>query len=107
MREPRTSQEYLDLVDQTIFEIRDLLACADDEGDGDYQFSELLPVYEQLEAELTKLHARITGGTYKGFGAGSDISFMPLASKWKRAIPFYDLLETLNKIHRDGLAGTK
>ncbi|MCZ6577289.1 MAG: hypothetical protein ACE10E_09145 [Acidiferrobacterales bacterium] len=35
MRERRTPQEYLDLVDQTIFEIRDLLACADDEGDGD------------------------------------------------------------------------
>jgi hypothetical protein len=107
MRESRTLQEYLDLVDQTIFEIRDLLACADDEGDGDYQLSELLPIYEQLEAELTKLRVGIAGGKYTGFGAGSDISFMPLASKWKRAIPFYDLLETLNKIHRDGLAGTE
>jgi hypothetical protein len=66
-----------------------------------------LPVYEQLEAELTTLHASITGRTYTGFGAGSDISFMPLASKWKRAILFYDLLETLNKIYRDGLAGTE
>ncbi|MFQ5756589.1 MAG: hypothetical protein ACE5H7_10915 [Acidiferrobacterales bacterium] len=106
MREPRTPKEYLDLVDQTIFEIRDLLACADEEGDGDYQLSELLPVYEQLEAEHTKLHASIAGGTHTGFGTGSDISFMPQASEWKRAIPFYDLLETLNKIHRDGLAGT-
>ncbi|MEE8211570.1 MAG: hypothetical protein V3T85_06600 [Acidiferrobacterales bacterium] len=35
MRERRTPQEYPDLVDQTIFEIRDLLGCADDEGDGD------------------------------------------------------------------------
>ena len=107
MGEPRTPQEYLEFVDQKIFEIRDLLACADDEGDGDYQLSDLLPIYEQLETELTKLHASITGGTYKGFGAGSDISFMPLAVKWKRAIAFYDLLEALNKIHCDGLAGTE
>ncbi|GMQ89988.1 MAG: hypothetical protein BMS9Abin10_0328 [Gammaproteobacteria bacterium] len=102
MREPKTLQEYIDLVDQAVFEVGDLLACADDEGDGDYQLSQLRPIYEQLETELKKLQADIASGQHSGLGAGSDLLFMPLATRSKRAIPFYDLLETLNNVHRSG-----
>ncbi len=102
MREPKTLQEYIDFVDQAVFEVSDLLACADDEGDGDYQLSQLRPIYEQLETELKKLQADITSGQHSGPGAGSDLLFMPLAVRLKRAIPFYDLLEVLNNVHRNG-----
>ena len=53
MMTPRTQDECLDLVDQAIFEIEDVLMCAQDEGDPeDSEFSGILPVYELLSKEL-------------------------------------------------------
>lgn len=97
-----TLDEYTDLVDQAIFEFDELLMCAEDEGDGDYELSELLPIYEQLSGELRKLHADIVGGAHI-FADGSDLPFMSLARQWKRRIPCAGLLEKLNVYHKSGL----
>ena len=102
---PRTRDEYLDLVDQLIFEIEEVLMCAEDEGDPeDYEFSDLLPVYEQLSAELKKLHAAVLQGRH-AFGADRDLAFMPLVNNWKERIPFYNLFVTLNMLNKQGLQG--
>lgn len=101
MRPPRSKDEYLDLVDQAIFEIDELLMCAEDEGDGDLEFTELLPVYEQLADSLRILHADIQSGAH-AFASQSDLEFMPLVREWKNRIPFSDLLEALNTFHRVG-----
>ncbi len=75
MMTPRTQDEYLDLVDQAIFEIEDVLMCAQDEGDPeDSEFSGILPVYELLSKELKKLQAEVMQGKQViGGGAGSAI----------------------------------
>ncbi len=102
---PKTRDEFLDLVDQLIFEIEEVLMCAQDEGDPeDYEFSELLPVYEQLSGDLKKLHAEVMQGQHV-FGEDRDLSFMPLANKWKERLPFYNLFATLNVVNRQGLPG--
>lgn len=85
---PQTRDEFLDLVDQLIFGIEEILMCARDEGDpGDFEFSGLLPVYEQLSEEIKKLHVAVLQGRH-AFGANQNLAFMPLADKWKERIPF-------------------
>jgi len=102
---PRTRDEFLDLVDQLIFEIEEALMCAQDEGDPeDSEFSDLLPLYEQLSADLKKLHAEIMQGRHV-FGADQDLPFMPLVNKWKERLPFYSLFATINIVNRQGLRG--
>lgn len=102
---PKTRDEFLDLVDQLIFEMEEMLMCAQDEGDPeDYEFSALLPVYEQLTADLKRLHAEVMQGKHV-FGADQDLPFMPLVSKWKERMPFHHLFATLNTVHRQGLPG--
>ncbi|MHB8624218.1 MAG: hypothetical protein ACYC9J_07080 [Sulfuricaulis sp.] len=52
---PRTQDEYLGLVNQAIFEIEDVLMCAEDEGDPENQeFSDILPDYEQLLRDILR-----------------------------------------------------
>lgn len=102
---PKTRDEFLDLVDQLIFEIEEVLMCAQDEGDPeDSAFSDLLPLYEQLLAELKKLHAEVMQGKHV-FGADQDLPFMPLVNKWQARLPFYSLFATLNIVNKQGLTG--
>ena len=102
---PRTRDEYLDLVDQAIFEIDEVLMCAADEGDPeDSEFSEMLPVFEQLSAELKRHHADILQGA-SALGAGKDLPFLPFVHKWKDRIPFHHLFAVLNAVYKQGLAG--
>jgi hypothetical protein len=102
MHTPRTQDEYLDLVDQAIFEIEDVLMCAGDEGDpDDQQFSDILPVYEQLSRDIKKLHADIMQGRL-AIGKGVDLPIMPLVTQWKERIPCYELLAALNYVYKTG-----
>ncbi|MBI3777446.1 MAG: hypothetical protein HY274_00760 [Gammaproteobacteria bacterium] len=105
MMTPRTQDEYLDLVDQAIFEIEDVLMCAGDEGDpDDSAFSDILPLYEKLSADLKQLHADILAGR-QTIGRGEDLPFMPLVTKWKERIPFHDLLAAVNYTYKTGFPG--
>jgi hypothetical protein len=102
MNTPRTRDEYLDLVDQAIFEIEDVLLCAEHEGDPeDSPFSDILPVYAQISDELKKLHADMLQGQTV-IGQSKDLACMRLVNAWKKRIPFYDLLVVLNDTHRTG-----
>ncbi len=88
---PKTKDEFLDLVDQAIYETDEIMMCAADEGDPeDYQYSAMLPLFEQLRRELRTLHAAVVEGRHV-FADGSDLSFMPLVRKWRDHIPFRDV----------------
>ncbi|MHB8729981.1 MAG: hypothetical protein ACYC9K_13275 [Sulfuricaulis sp.] len=105
MMTPRTQDEYLDLVDQAIFEVEDVLMCAEDEDDPeDSAFSDILPVFERLSQELKKLHADVLQGK-QVIGRGEDLPFMPLVTQWKERIPSHDLLLSLNHVHKSGFPG--
>jgi len=102
MMHPKTADDFLDLVDQAIYETDDVLMCAADEGDPeDSDFTGILPVFEQLSRDLKTLHDEVRQGKHV-FGQG-DLAFMPLVQKWKQRIPYHDLLLALNDIHRQGL----
>lgn len=100
MRNPTTVDEYLDFLDQAIFEANDLLASAEDEGEMD-DLSQYRGVYERLAAELQALHEAVRGGRHH-FGVKEDLPFMALARNWKKQLPMYDLLEVLNSVHKRG-----
>ena len=102
MNTPRTQDEFLDLVDQAIFEFEDIRMCAEDEGDPeDQEFSDILPVYEHLSKELKQLHANVLQAKH-AIGQGEDLPFMMLAAKWQERIPFYDLLTSINYSYKTG-----
>jgi len=104
MIQPKTVDDFLDLVDQAIYETDDVLMCAADEGDPeDSDFTGILPVFEELLRDLKSLHDAVRQGRHV-FGQG-DLGFMPLVQKWKQRIPYHDLLLALNDIHRHGVGG--
>ncbi len=100
---PVNIDEYLDLVDQAIYEADEILACAGDEGEIDaMEFTELLPVYEALAIELKKLYQAIKNGEHQ-FADGRNLAYMPLVDAWRHRIPFADILGVLNDTHMKGL----
>ncbi len=101
MHQPQSPKEYLNLIDQALFEIEDLMRCAEEEGDGIQEYGAQLPVYEQIAAGLKRLRDEVAKDSH-AFGDGKDLAFMPPVRQWKSRIPFHGLLETLNTVHRSG-----
>ena len=101
---PKTKDDFLDLVDQAIYEVDEIMMCAADEGDPeDSQYSAVLPLFEQLRHQLRALHAAVTEGRHV-FGDGSELAFTPLVRKWRDHIPFHDILATLSLAHKAGIS---
>lgn len=94
MNIPSDKDEFLDYLDQAIFETRDLLFSAEHEGDDD-DFGGFVPIYEQLVQYLEKLHPDILAGRHR-FGDGQDLPFMPLVHKRKGQLAVHPLLEAMN-----------
>lgn len=97
------ADEFLDFVDQAIYEMGDLVACAEDDSDTEGDFSNMLPVYQIILTELEKLHAAVQAGTNVP-GDGQDLAFMTLVRKWKVRIPVAGTLEAINEIQKKGVA---
>jgi hypothetical protein len=101
MYQPQTPAEYLDLVNQVIFEIDDLIMCAEDEGEGDLEFTSQLPLFQQLARDVRQLQADLQAGRHT-FVDGSDLPFMAAVRRARARIPFMALLDALNVSHRKG-----
>ncbi len=100
---PLTVAEYLDLVDQAIYEVGELIRCAEDEADPEeYEFTPQLPHFGELERGLKQLHAEVAAGTHV-FGS-ADLSFMLLVRKLGERLPFRGLIETINTAHKTGVS---
>jgi len=63
------SDDFLDFVDQAIFEMDERAAYAQDDSGTEEDFAGMLPVYQQILAELKKWHAAVRAGTHP-FGGG-------------------------------------
>jgi hypothetical protein len=81
----------------------DQILCADDEGDGDTEFSTMMPDLRVIEAGLKALHAEILGGNYV-IGRGDDLPFMPVVQKVRKRLPIVILIDAVNYAHKKGLA---
>lgn len=100
MNDPRTMDEYLDLVHQAVYEVDELRACVDDDME---EMEAYMPFVEQLDAQLRALFNTMTDGSYT-FPGDTDLPFMAVVRRYGAQIPFKTLLETINRIHRRGLA---
>jgi hypothetical protein len=101
MRSPRNVDEYLDLIEQALFEVGDLIACTEDEGDGDAEFTGMLPTLQKLEAGLKALQSEIRAGGYT-LGAGEDLAFMAGVAAVRRRLPVAPLLDAISLTHKKG-----
>lgn len=99
MYTPTNKDEFLDLLDQAIFETRDMLSAIESEGE-ECELGDYVGVFEALETLLVGLHADVRDNRH-AFD-GQPLPYMDLLTRFRSRIPFADVLETLNKVQRNG-----
>jgi hypothetical protein len=96
---PKTAEQYVDLVDQAIFEIEDLRLSAEYDMDSLGAATEFL---SELERDVRKLRQSMADGTYQ-FGK-ENLRFMKVVEPQdERILPFKQLLLKINETHTKGL----
>ena len=97
---PTTPEEYVDLVDQILFELEELRIAAE------YDMESLgaaMGFVDALEKDLKQLRASMADGSYR-FGK-EDFPFMRLVEAQDDLdLPFKQLFRVVNKTHKEGLA---
>lgn len=103
--QPKNIDDYLDLVDQAIYEAGELIACAaDEDAFYDNALSGMVPAYEALAVELRALHQAVRDGTHR-FTTGRRLPLMDIVDRYPSRIPFADVLSMLNEYHMKGFPG--
>lgn len=98
MPRPKTAEEYVKLVEQTIIEVEEMIACLEFEAeDSGAQTRYLDPVL----ANLRDMRAAMADGSYSF--EDKDLPFMGVANKLGNSLPFSELLAVINHTHRKGL----
>ena len=96
---PKTPEEYVDLVDQALFEIEDLRQAAEYDMDSMGDATEFL---DQLERDVRKLRESMADGSYL-FGK-ENLSYVKVVEHQdERILPFKQLLLKINETHIKGL----
>ncbi len=96
---PRTPEEYVDLVEQALFEIEELRASAEYDME---EMGEALGFVDELEAGVRALLESMRDGSYRF--ADEDLPFMRLIEPVHESLlPFKSLLKLINDTHRQGL----
>ena len=96
---PKTPEEYVDLVDQAIFEIEDLRLAAEYDMDSLGAATEFL---EELERDVRKLRDSMSDGSYQ-FGKENLPFVKVVENQDERVLPFKLLLLKINETHLKGL----
>ena len=99
--QPKTMDEYIDLVHEAIYELDELRVSIDDSGLED-EWERYRDLLEPLDTGLRKLYEELTSGAYR-CRPGEDLPFMPLVERLGREVPVKPLLEAINRAHRQGL----
>ena len=100
MRTINSMEDYLYLIDETVFEADDLLVSEGGDEDGadtDTHFA------RRLYTQLRQLQQSVTDGSYAF--ADEDLPFMEMLGTLGPAIPFGENLRLINRTHRNGLGG--
>ena len=86
MYKPKSVDDYVELINQALFEIEDLILCAEDEGEDDNEFTLMTPDLRLIEGGLKALQAELLSGDYV-IGRGEDLPFMPVVQKIRKRLP--------------------
>lgn len=99
IKRPQTIKEYIELVDQAIFEVSDLRASIEYDG----EFMEGIAGFvSELEKELKILFASLKDESYSF--SKDDLPFMSLVNSVNdMLLPFKHLLRQINDTHTLGL----
>jgi hypothetical protein len=100
MKQPKTVDEYIDLVHQAVYEVDELMSIFGDDAEA---YEGVIPLVAQLDAELRKMYDDMISGRYEFDPNGPDLPFMALADKIGRYMTFKPLLSVINQTHRYGL----
>ena len=98
LRRARSVKEYVEWLDQAVFEADDLRDCLE------YEIEDMstFPVFlDPLEEGIKAVYESMKAGTYS-FGR-EDLPFMDLVARYSEEIPFHTLLSQINETHRHGL----
>ncbi len=96
---PRTAEEYVDLVDQALFEIEDLRMAVEYDTESMGAATEFL---QDLGRDVRKLRDSMADGSYM-FGK-KNLPFFKIAEHQdERILPFRQLLLKINETHINGL----
>lgn len=98
--DPKTMDEYIDMVHQAVYEVDELRACIEDDEE---EMERYLPFIDQLDNYLRALYEALVAGHYRLPG-DADLPFMPVVAHFGHDIPFKDLLQEINRVHRQGLS---
>jgi hypothetical protein len=98
---PKTIDEFNKILDDVIFEVDDIIASAEYEGDTITELTEMVPIFQQIGAHLRQLQNEIKAGTHE-FGTDKNLPYMDLVVRWKLRLPFAFVLTLLNEAHRTG-----
>ncbi|HEC11982.1 MAG TPA: hypothetical protein ENI80_01825 [Acidiferrobacteraceae bacterium] len=100
MEAPKTVNAFVDLIEQAIFEVKDLLSSI--EYDELREYDEFVPAYQTLIEQLAQLKRAVTEGGHL-FADGTDLAFYELAKQNRRSMPYYTMFEALNVAHHAGV----
>jgi hypothetical protein len=96
---PKTPEQYVDLVEQALFEIEDLRLAAEYDMDSMGAATEFLA---DLEHDVRKLRQAMADGSYR-FGKENLPFVNVVENQDERILPFKQLLLKINETHIKGL----
>jgi len=91
---PKTPEQYVDLVEQALFEIEDLRLAAEYDMDSEF--------LADLEHDVRKLRQAMADGSYR-FGKENLPFVNVVQNQDERILPFKQLLLKINETHIKGL----
>lgn len=95
----RSTEEYVDLVQQAIFEVEELFMAAEFDMES---MGTTASFVVGLEKMLKDMYAAMKDGSY--YFENKDLPFMPFVEKYdERSLPFKFMLRRINETHRYGL----
>jgi hypothetical protein len=96
---PKTPEQYVDLVEQALFEIEDLRLAAEYDMDSMGAATEFLA---DLEHDVRKLRQAMADGSYR-FGKENLPFVNVVQNQDERILPFKQLLLKINETHIKGM----
>lgn len=97
MRRARNIKEYIELIDQAIFELAELSAADEwEQEEGGKTLIFISPLIEQLD----QLREELINGNH--IFTPTDLVLMKIVRVNARQIPFNDLFDIINQTHRLG-----
>lgn len=95
----KTVEQYVDLVDQALFETEELRMAAEYDMES---MGASRKFVDELEASVRELRASMSDGSYQF--QNRDLPFMEIVERESDAhLPFKYLLRMINETHRQGL----